>query len=139
MRRSLGGTDFLQDLWANEPGTPHLLHGDFGPSNTLRRRAVLAPIDFQDVQFGFGVQDVGLTLADLDGDGVPREIQDAFLAGYRRRRPVDLDAERRSTLAALRALGIIGFSVAVEHPEVERLVATEMTPIERWMRAGGAA
>ena len=36
-----------------------LLHGDFGPQNVMRYRSVLTPIDFQDLQFGFDVQDVG--------------------------------------------------------------------------------
>ncbi|MFN8052232.1 MAG: phosphotransferase [Acidimicrobiales bacterium] len=127
------GRQFLDDLWAQAPSAPHLLHGDFGPSNVLRRRSMLVPVDFQDLQLGVASQDVGLTLADLAGDGVDATVRDSFVAGYRGRRTLDLDAEQIAAFAALRSLSLIGFLVRVRHPALTSSVADEMRVVRAWM------
>ena len=77
----------LDALWAAPPHRPHLLHGDFGPQNVMRWTTQLTPIDFQDLQFGFNVQDVGITVADLRRQYADESLVEIFVKGYRSVRP----------------------------------------------------
>ena len=77
----------LDALWAAPPHRPHLLHGDFGPQNVMRWTTQLTPIDFQDLQFGLNVQDVGITVADLRRQYADESLVEIFVKGYRSVRP----------------------------------------------------
>ena len=55
----------LDDLWRHPPHQPHLLHGDLTPYNVMVRHNRLVPIDFQDLVWGFDVQDLAITLVSL--------------------------------------------------------------------------
>ncbi|MFT7645280.1 MAG: Ser/Thr protein kinase RdoA (MazF antagonist) [Candidatus Poriferisodalaceae bacterium] len=91
----------VDELWASSPHEPHLLHGDFGPHNILSRRGDLRPIDFQDLQFGFDVQDLGISFADLSRRD-PAFVE-PFQLGYSSVRPwPDLTPELLASFSAAR-------------------------------------
>ena len=83
----------IDELWRSPPHRPHLLHGDFGPQNVMRHRTRLTPIDFQDLQFGFELQDVAITVNDLRRLYNDESLIDAIKSGYRTARPWPLDDE----------------------------------------------
>ena len=56
----------LDELWAAPPHDPHLLHGDLGWNNVMRTPDGLVPVDFQDLRWGFDVQDLAISIADCD-------------------------------------------------------------------------
>jgi Ser/Thr protein kinase RdoA (MazF antagonist) len=87
-----------------------LLHGDLHQWNVLYSRGALTPVDFEDLMWGWPVQDIATTLYYfMDMDGYP-ELQSAFQAGYTRqcawpeRYPGEIDA-----FIAARALGLANF------------------------------
>ena len=80
----------LDRLWASPPHRPHVFHGDLGPHNVLMYRGRARPIDFQDLQIGFDLQDVAITVADLRRTA-PGGIE-PFRAGY-----TDVQTEMSST------------------------------------------
>jgi Ser/Thr protein kinase RdoA (MazF antagonist) len=125
---------FLADLWSGS-AVPHLLHGDFGPSNVLRRYSTMAPIDFQDLQVGHAVQDVGLTIADLRSDGVDGAVVDAFRRGVADAGGADIDDRQVEALTAVRALDLISFALASPRPGLEEWVRGEAAVVRRWMYA----
>ena len=122
----------IDELWTARPHAPHLLHGDFGPQNVLVWRDQRRVIDFQDLQLGFEVQDVGLSVADLDRY-VPELIK-PFRAGYRdvRRWPLDDDA-LVATLAACRSLNLINLGLNLGRPGLERFLADHVMRLRSWM------
>lgn len=126
------GRRFLDELWARS-GRPHLLHGDFGPSNVLRRHRTLTPIDVQDLQLGHGVQDVGLTIADLVDDDVAPEGVAEFGRAYADATGVELAPDDLAAFAALRSLSMLGFCLRAPRPGLEPTMAQSLATVRRWM------
>lgn len=122
----------IDELWAARPHAPHLLHGDFGPQNVMLWRDQLRIIDFQDLRLGFEVQDVGLSVADLDR--YAPELIEPFRAGYGdvRRWPLDDDA-LATTLAACRSLNLINLGLNLGRPGLERFLADHVMRLRSWM------
>lgn len=123
----------LAALWQRS-ATPHLLHGDFGPSNVLRWRNRLTPIDFQDLQLGHAVQDVGLTIADLLDDGVDPAVVDAFRHGVEDAGGPAITDEEIAGLRAMRELNLIGFALASPRPGLDGSIADSVEVVRQWMR-----
>ena len=124
----------LDALWAVPPHRPHLLHGDFGPQNVMRWRTQLAPIDFQDLQFGFDVQDVGITLADLRRVYDDEALVDAFAAGYAsmRRWPLT-DQSLAQALDAARSLNVINLGLNLRRPGLAEFIDRHAQRVAGWM------
>ena len=127
------GRRFLDELWASADA-PHLLHGDFGPSNVLRWRRTLTPIDLQDLQLGHAVQDVGLTVADLLDDDVAPEVVASFLTGYHGAGGVAISDDQIEAFRALRALSMVGFCLASPRPGLGPTIDGAVEDVRRWMR-----
>ncbi len=90
--------------WAEPPHPPHLLHGDFGPHNLLRRRGHLRPIDFQDLRYGFVHTEIGIVHTDLARR--PGALE-PFRAGYEAVRPwPELAPDESAMFAAARRLDL---------------------------------
>lgn len=127
------GRTFLAELWAVS-GRPHLLHGDYGPSNVLRWRRRLTPIDLQDLQLGHAVQDVGLTIADLLDDDVDPSVVAAFRRGYEQADGIAISDREIEAFAALRSLSMIGFCLASPRPGLDETIEQSVATVRRWMR-----
>jgi Ser/Thr protein kinase RdoA (MazF antagonist) len=106
----------IDALWNAAPHPPHLIHGDIGPHNVMRWRDRLAPIDFQDLQFGFDVQDLGITLSDLRRN-YGETLIDGFKTGYRSVRPwPSNDKPLEDALAAARSLNVLNLGLNLRRP-----------------------
>ncbi|HEX3089534.1 MAG TPA: phosphotransferase [Ilumatobacteraceae bacterium] len=124
----------LDDLWRSPPHAPHLLHGDFGPQNVMHYRGVLTPIDFQDLQFGFDLQDVAITICDLRRGYDDESLIDALKAGYRTVRPWPLnDPLLEQALAAARSLNVINLGLNLRRPGLDQFIDRHAALVAGWM------
>ncbi|MEP7203006.1 MAG: phosphotransferase [Ilumatobacteraceae bacterium] len=124
----------LDSLWSTRPHRPHLLHGDFGPQNIMRWRTRLSPIDFQDLQFGFDLQDIAITVADLRRVYADESLIDALKQGYGSVRPWPLDNEPLArALAAGRSLNVINLGLNLRRPGLPGFVVRHATLVAEWM------
>lgn len=124
----------IDELWLHPPHAPHLLHGDFGPHNVLRHRSVFTAIDFQDLQFGFDVQDVGLTISDLRRNNVEPALVDALRRGYSSIRPwPHSDEQLMGALSAARSLNMLNLGLNLRRPGFTEFFDRHTQLIRRWM------
>ncbi len=124
----------LDALWTTPPHSPHLLHGDLGPQNLMRWRTRLTPIDFQDLQFGFDLQDVAITVADLRRVYADESLIDALVEGYRSVRPWPLnDQALERALAAARSLNVINLGLNLRRPGLAEFVERHSALVAAWM------
>ena len=121
-------------LWKAPPHRPHLLHGDFGPQNVMRHRSTLTPIDFQDLQFGFDVQDVAITVADLRRLFHDESLVSSLVDGYRSVRPWPLtDQPLEKALAAARSLNVINLGLNLRRPGLPEFIDRHSALVAEWM------
>ena len=124
----------LDVLWKTPPHRPHLLHGDLGPQNIMRHRSVLTPIDFQDLQFGFDLQDVAITVADLRRVFHDASLIESLVAGYRSVRPWPLtDEPLEQALAAARSLNVINLGLNLRRPGLQEFIDRHSALVAEWM------
>ncbi len=124
----------LDALWSSPPHPPHLLHGDFGPQNVMRYRNTLTPIDFQDLQFGFDLQDVAITVCDLRRAYHDELLVDALKAGYRTVRPWPLDDPAlEQALGAARSLNVVNLGLNLRRPGLAEFIDRHAALVAGWM------
>lgn len=111
--------------WAQEAidrlqasGEPmRVIHGDLHQWNVRVYRGILSPIDFEDLMWGWPVQDIATTLYDFPGPNF-QELRAAFRQGYTRhspwpeRCPGEIDA-----FIAARGVGLVNFSLQDPDPD----------------------
>ena len=124
----------LDTLWKSPPHRPHLLHGDFGAQNVMRDKSVLTPIDFQDLQFGFDLQDAAITVADLHRQFDDDELVEEYVAGYSSVRPWPLNDQRlEQALAAARRLTFINLALDLRRPGWPEYIDRHAGVVAEWM------
>lgn len=122
----------IDALWQSPPHSPHLLHGDFGTHNLMIWRDELRPIDFQDLQFGFDLQDLAISLADLKRR--TPELVDNFQEGYRSVRAwPELSPALLATLVAGRSLNIMNLGLHLQREGIDWFLETHSNLIRDWM------
>lgn len=72
----------FDSLWGQPPHPPMLLHGDLNPNNVMVSGRSVVAIDFQDVTWGFDVQDLAITTAALRREPGGGELVEALRGGY---------------------------------------------------------
>ncbi len=123
----------LDELWSSPPHEPNLLHGDLGPHNLMRWRNRLTPIDFQDLQFGFDLQDLGITVCDLRR-GYDESMIDELKIGYGSVRPWPLhDPALGHVFAAQRSLNMVNLGLNLRRPGWAEHIDRHAALIARWM------
>ena len=132
----------LDELWRTPPHPAHLLHGDLTPANVVvARDGTLVPIDFQDVVWGFDVQDLAISIVALRrAPGGPRLVE-AFRDGYATRRPWPaIPPELFDALAAARVLSQVNLVVNV-HGTADRgdYLAAHAQRLRAWLGSGRLA
>jgi Ser/Thr protein kinase RdoA (MazF antagonist) len=128
----------LDALWKRPPHAPHLLHGDVQPGNVMASRGKVTLIDFQDLIWGFEIQDVVFALAALDHFDDAAVLMDAFRSGYEEVRPwPDAAPETVEALHAARHLNVLNFGLSIRRPGLETFVAGHADRVAEWM--SGAA
>jgi Ser/Thr protein kinase RdoA (MazF antagonist) len=124
----------LDELWKNPPHAPHLLHGDVQPSNVMVTRDEVVLIDFQDLIWGFEVQDVTIALLGLEHVGDTGALSDAFRAGYEAVRAwPDAHPETLAALRAARHLQVLDLGLNIRRPGLDDFIARNAAPIAEWM------
>jgi Ser/Thr protein kinase RdoA (MazF antagonist) len=108
----------LDELWRTPPHRPYLLHGDLTPANVVvTGDGTLVPIDFQDVVWGFDVQDLAISITALRRAPGGTRLVDAFRNGYATHRPWPaFPPELFDGLVAARVLNQINLTVNVHGP-----------------------
>ena len=123
-------------LWQSPPHRAHLLHGDLQSGNVMVHRHAVTLIDFQDLIWGFDVQDVSIALLAVEQHGDIGSWADAFRAGYEAVRPwPDTDPDTDAALRAARHLNILNFGMSVGGPDVDAFIARRAAAIRKWMAA----
>ncbi|MGZ4791896.1 MAG: phosphotransferase enzyme family protein [Ilumatobacteraceae bacterium] len=127
----------IDTLWLHPPHAPHLLHGDFGPHNIMRYRSKLTAIDFQDLRFGFDVQDVGVTVSDLGRRYADSTLVDALRRGYSlvRSWPAG-DEQLIQALSAARSLNMLNLGLNLRRSRFAEFFDRHAELIGRWMSDG---
>lgn len=111
-----------------------LLHGDLHQWNVRLARGVLSPIDFEDLMWGWPVQDIATTLYYFPRDTYPA-LRAAFQQGYTRhtpwpeRHPGEIDS-----FIAARAVGLANFVLNDPNPEWKERAAKFMERTETRLR-----
>jgi Ser/Thr protein kinase RdoA (MazF antagonist) len=128
----------IDALWRNPPHRPDLLHGDVQPGNVIVSRGKVTLIDFQDLIWGFEIQDVVFALAALDHFDDAPALAEAFRSGYEEIRPwPDADPETVEALSAARHLNVLNFGLSMRKPGLETFVTRHADRVAEWM--SGAA
>jgi len=121
-------------LWRHPPHAPHLIHGDLTRSNVIVSRGQLVPIDFQDLAWGFEVQDVAITLCALHPFADASTLVEAFVHGYREvRGGHDFDPVVLASLVAGRRLQQLNLSLTLGRPGLTAFVTATGDFIRGWM------
>jgi Ser/Thr protein kinase RdoA (MazF antagonist) len=124
----------LDELWRKPPHRAHLLHGDLHAGNVMMHRNELVLVDFQDLIWGFEVQDLSIALLGLERFGDTGSWSMAFRSGYESVRPwPEADPETRSALRAARHLNELNFGLNMRRPGLEQFIARRATAIADWM------
>jgi Ser/Thr protein kinase RdoA (MazF antagonist) len=94
-----------------------ILHGDLHPWNVRSARGVLSPIDFEDLMWGWPVQDIAASLYYLFDDALYQQYRAAFRQGYERQAawPEQYPGEIDAFIAA-RGLGMANFVLHQPNP-----------------------
>jgi Ser/Thr protein kinase RdoA (MazF antagonist) len=124
----------LAAVWQNQPHRPHLLHGDLTSDNIMVSGRELVPIDFQDLVWGFDIQDLAITLAALrrtDDDG---RLEAQFQRGYRAVRTwPQLEPATLAGLIAGRQLHQLNLALNLRRPGLDIVIARAKARITEWM------
>jgi Ser/Thr protein kinase RdoA (MazF antagonist) len=113
----------------------HLLHGDLHQWNVRYSRGVLSPIDFEDLMWGWPVQDIATSLYYIiDREDYPT-LRAAFRAGYSiqspwpERYPGEIDA-----FIAARGIGMVNFVLNSPNVALNSQAAAFVERIEKRLR-----
>jgi Ser/Thr protein kinase RdoA (MazF antagonist) len=124
----------IDALWARPPHAPHILHGDFNLNNILVWRGRLTPLDFQDLLWGFEIQDIAITMSQLEYFADATALAAALRAGYERLRPWPAeDAELLTTLIAARHLSVLNLGFNLRRPGFDAFVSHHTEWLREWM------
>ncbi len=131
-------TAAVESLWHAPPHVPHLLHGDFHPNNILVARGRITPLDFQDVLWGFEIQDVAITAFSLERFTDPAGLLAALRAGYEQERPWPVrDDTLLGDLVAARHLDVLNLGFNLRRAKYDAFVARHTAWLRDWMRGAG--
>ncbi len=124
----------LDELWRHPPHAAHLLHGDLQSGNVMVHRRAVTLIDFQDLIWGFEIQDVSIALVALAVHGDTGSWSAAFRAGYESVRPwPEADPATVAALRAGRHLNVLNFGMNVGGTALDAFVARHAAPVAEWM------
>jgi Ser/Thr protein kinase RdoA (MazF antagonist) len=91
-------------------------------------------IDFQDLIWGFEIQDVVIALQALDHFDGAEVFFEAFRAGYEEvRRWPEAEPQTIEALEAARHLNVLNFGLSMRKPGLEPFIARHAEPVAEWM------
>lgn len=124
----------VDEIWTGQRDAPRLIHGDLTPDNILVADGQLVPIDFQDLVWGFDVQDLAISWNSLTRFPDAEALQEQFRAGYSDVRAwPDLDDAALAGLVAARRLHQLNLSLTLRRPGLDQYVERALQLIAKWM------
>jgi len=123
------------DLLMNSGEPMRILHGDLHQWNVRYFRGVLSPIDFEDLMWGWPVQDIATTLYDILDQEDYSILRDAFQQGYTIHNPWperytgEIDA-----FIAARGVGLVNFILNDPNPSWKAQAGSFVERVERRLR-----
>jgi Ser/Thr protein kinase RdoA (MazF antagonist) len=94
----------------------------------------LTPIDFQDLLFGFDLQDAAITLCDVRRQFADESLVDSLIDGYGVVRPWPLDDRTlEDALGAARSLNMINLGLNLRRPGLPEFVGRHAALVKQWM------
>jgi Ser/Thr protein kinase RdoA (MazF antagonist) len=128
----------LDDLWRRPPHRPHLLHADVQPGNVMVDRGKVTLIDFQDLIWGFEIQDVTLALLEIERSDAAGALGAAFREGYETVRTwPDAEAATVAAIRAARHLNVLNYGLSMRKPGLDAFVARHAAAVANWMGSAG--
>ena len=129
---------YLGDLFANQAGQM-LIHGDLHFWNVHLHRGELYLIDFEDVNLGYDVQDVAITLYYGREKENIEELRAAFKEGYSslRRWPLESDAQLKMLIAARMAMFTNYAAHILAADAAKNYVAQRCVELEQFLKVFG--
>ena len=101
-------------------------------------RSRVTLIDFQDLVWGFEIQEVVIALQALERVPAAEDLVGAFRAGYEAIRAwPDADPETMAALHAARHLNVLNFGLGIRKPGLDEFVARHADPVVAWMATAG--
>jgi Ser/Thr protein kinase RdoA (MazF antagonist) len=124
----------LNEIWVARPHRPRVIHGDLTPDNVLVVDDRLVPIDFQDLVWGFDVQDVAISLTSLERFAEADTLRHQFRSGYEdvRAWPA-LDDATLAGLVAARRLHQLNLALTLRRPGLSQYIDRALRLIAAWM------
>ena len=123
----------IGDLKDREP--MRVIHGDLHRWNVLTRGDSVAPFDFEDLMWGWPVQDLAIALYYLDREANYLDLRAAFRTGYELIRPwPDVTGAEIDTFIAGRALVLANDVELLEEPEYRESAPEWMAGFETRIR-----
>jgi len=124
----------IDRLWHHPPHPVHLVHGDLTLYNIMAFEGHLTPIDFQDMIWGFELQDVAITIASLRSFDDADALVSAFFSGYAQVRTLpDHDTETLEGLIAARQIDSLNYALYVRKPELDTVVPEMARSMTQWL------
>ena len=124
----------IDRLWLRAPHPAHLVHGDLTLYNIMAFKGRLTPIDFQDMIWGFELQDVAITIASLRSFDDADALVSAFFSGYAHVRPLpEHDIETLEGLIAARQMDSLNYALYVRKPELGTVVPEMARLMTQWL------
>jgi len=138
MDRAQGAID---ELYADESSRPILLHNDLHPWNILHHEGTYTVIDFEDMMWGFPVQDAGVALFYVLRRPDFRDILARYREGYTRHLPW---FERREgeldDMMVVRDLHLLNVSLQMNLPDrlarLEKYLPIMEKRLRAWLATG---
>jgi Ser/Thr protein kinase RdoA (MazF antagonist) len=123
----------LEEIWGR-PQAPRLIHADLTPDNVLVVDGRLVPIDFQDLVWGFDVQDLAISWSSLGRFDDAEALREQFRSGYEQVRSwPDLDAATLAGLVVARLLHQLNLSLTLLRPGLSQFIDRVVVLIGEWM------
>jgi Ser/Thr protein kinase RdoA (MazF antagonist) len=124
----------LDRLWRDPPHPAQIVHGDLTLYNFMVFKGRLTPIDFQDMIWGFELQDLAITIASIRNFDDANALVDAFYSGYVQVRPLpDHDTETLEGLIAARQLDSLNYALYVRKPELDTVIPHMARLMTEWL------
>lgn len=124
----------IDRLWRHPPHPAHLVHGDLTLYNIMAFKGRLTPIDFQDMVWGFELQDVAITIASLRTFDDADALVSAFFSGYAQVRTLpEHDVETLEGLIAARQMDSLNYALYVRKPDLGTVVPEMARLMTQWL------
>ena len=126
--------DALDRLYTDQGGL-RVLHNDLHQWNVKVYRGKLYALDFEDLAWGYPVQDIATTLFYFQGHERREELYEAYRCGYQSHEEwPEAHSRQIETLIAARGVMLVNYLVSSSNPEDQRMAPDYVARVEGRLR-----